>query len=110
MKGLIIKPYWADLILSGKKTWEIRGFNTNVRGEIAIIKSGTGLIYGTAVLTNSFPVTQEALIQGERNHRIQDVNTVLYKHPHAWEISSPKVYSEPVPYKHPQGAVIWVTL
>jgi len=25
MNGLIIKPKWADLILSGKKTWEIRG-------------------------------------------------------------------------------------
>jgi len=25
MNVLIIKPKWADLILSGKKTWEIRG-------------------------------------------------------------------------------------
>jgi len=46
MNGLIIKPEWADLILSGKKTWEIRGSQTHIHGTIGIIKSGSGLIYG----------------------------------------------------------------
>ncbi|OAB30221.1 hypothetical protein PMSD_20775 [Paenibacillus macquariensis subsp. defensor] len=45
MNGLIIKPKWADLILSGKKTWEIRGSQTHIHRTIGIIKSGSGLIY-----------------------------------------------------------------
>ena len=53
MKGLIIKAPWIDYILSGKKTWEIRGCNTKIRGEIALIQSGTGKIYGTVELVDS---------------------------------------------------------
>jgi len=110
MKGLIIKPKWADLILSGKKTWEIRGSNTSTRGEIALIKSGTGMIFGTAVLTNSFQVTPEAFEQGRRNHRIPDSIQITYSKPHVWEMSAPKIFDKPIPYNHPQGAVIWVNL
>lgn len=39
MQGLITKPMWADMILSGAKTWEIRGSRTHKRGTIGIIKS-----------------------------------------------------------------------
>jgi hypothetical protein len=42
MKGLIVKSPWIELILEGKKTWEIRGSNTKIRGPIALIKSGSG--------------------------------------------------------------------
>jgi hypothetical protein len=110
MKGLIIKPYWANLILNGEKTWEIRGSNTNIRGTVAIIKSGTGMIYGTVVLTNSFPVTQEAFDQGVRNHRIPETFENPYKQRYVWEMSAPKLFQHPIPYTHPQGAVIWVNL
>ena len=44
MKGLISKSPHVENILSGKKTWEIRGSNTRIRGEIALIKSGSGTI------------------------------------------------------------------
>jgi hypothetical protein len=29
---------------------------------------------------------------------------------HAWILTNPQLFAEPVPYKHPQGAVIWVNL
>lgn len=108
MNGLIIKDPWIDLILDGKKTWEIRGSNTNMRGTIALIKSGTGQIYGTALLTNSFRITDDALRQGHRNHRIPDVADITYLAPHAWVLDDPVRWDKPLPYKHPQGAVIWV--
>lgn len=38
IRGLILKSPWIDLILDGRKTWEIRGSNTLVRGHIALIK------------------------------------------------------------------------
>jgi hypothetical protein len=51
MKGLLIKSPWIDLILSGKKVWEIRGKNTQNRNTIALIKSGTKTIVGLARIT-----------------------------------------------------------
>ena len=33
MKALVIKQPWVDYILNGKKTWEIRGSNTKIRGK-----------------------------------------------------------------------------
>jgi hypothetical protein len=110
VKGLIIKDPWITRILNDEKTWEIRGSNTKMRGTISLIKSGTGMIFGTVVLTNSFPITQEAFNQGYRNHLIPKLMPNRYKQRYVWEMSSPILFKEPIPYKHPQGAVIWVNL
>jgi|SRR3989344_3657489 len=40
MKALSLKQPWAELILSGKKTIELRKWNTNFRGEFFIHASG----------------------------------------------------------------------
>lgn len=110
MKGLIIKKPWIDMILDGTKTWEIRGTNTNIRGKIALIESGTGQIKGTAILSNSFPLTIEARLNGSSKHQIPQDTDIQYKQPYVWEMSSPNRLTTPIPYKHPQGAVIWVNL
>lgn len=110
MKGLIVKKPWIDMHLDGIKPWEIRGSNTRIRGTIGLIESGSGLVMGTVVLTNSFPITADALNQGYKNHRIEDVSIITYRIPYVWEFSSPVRFEEPIPYKHPQGAVIWVNL
>jgi hypothetical protein len=34
----------------------------------------------------------------------------VYTRPHAWELRDAVLFDTPVPYRHPQGAVIWVTL
>jgi hypothetical protein len=41
MRGLIIRSSWVEMILAGKKTWEIRGRYTHVRGKIALIRAGS---------------------------------------------------------------------
>lgn len=46
MDILVVKPYFATLILRGEKTWEIRGSNTHKRGLIGIAKSGTAKYMG----------------------------------------------------------------
>ncbi|MNW46847.1 ASCH domain protein [compost metagenome] len=112
MKGLIIKPYWADLILSGQKTWEIRGQNTNHRGHTEIIYSGTGHIYGSAELVESFRIS-EAMFEASRDeHQIEPwkFDISRYKEIYAWAFENPSFHDEPIPYKHPQGVVIWVNL
>lgn len=50
-RALIVRQPWIDLILSGKKTWEMRGAKINVRGRIGLIEQGTGLIFGETKLT-----------------------------------------------------------
>jgi hypothetical protein len=43
-------------------------------------------------------------------HRIVDLSCVPYKKMYAWVLENPVRYQEPVPYRHPQGAVKWVDL
>lgn len=114
MKGLIIKKKWLDLILEGAKTWEIRGASTRVRGKIALIESGTGLIVGEAQLTDVVgPLSKKDLLSSIDRHcvpRQSIVKGIRYKNPHAWVLEGAKRFKEPKPYSHPQGAVIWVNL
>jgi|GEM_PF-850078 len=110
LKGLIIKKPWIDMILDGTKIWEIRGTSCNIRGRIALIESGTGEIKGTVILANSFPLTEEAFKSECIKHRIPQESGITYKKPYVWEMHTPTRYAKPVPYKHPQGAVIWVNL
>ena len=110
--GLIVKLPWIGLILSGAKTWEIRGSNTRIRGKIALIKSGTGLIYGTVELIGSRLLTLAEYQGGEAHHCIPDARhkPAPYERTWAWELRNPIRYSAPIPYQHPRGAVIWVCL
>lgn len=47
MKGLVIKSPYIEDILNGKKMIEVRGSNTNIRGTIILLKSGSGKALGT---------------------------------------------------------------
>jgi len=109
MDGLIIKKKWLDLILDGDKEIEIRGHNTKKRGVIALIESGTGMIKGEVELFNSTPFSEK--IQGLYSmHWLTDhqIHHLGYKNPHAWWMEFPVKYENPIPYDHPQGAVMWV--
>jgi hypothetical protein len=110
MKGLIVKDPFASLILNGVKTWEIRGRNTNIRGTIAIIKSGTRMIFGTVKLVESEPLTRALFDTSYGEHRIPFSYKLPYNSPHFWVLQEPDLWDEPVLYDHPQGAVIWVNL
>lgn len=112
MKGLIIKSPWIDLILDDKKTWEIRGSNSNIRGKISLIKSGSGMVLGTVELIESKKLDLIEYQQSEQFHCIPkaDCVDVPYKNTYAWVFKNPIWFEKPVPYKHPMGAVIWVNL
>lgn len=119
-RALIIKKHWLDLILSGKKTWEIRGNNTKIRGRIGLVESGSGLVVGECDLTSSFylrstrlnPIFHKEGFKGLtilHGINVEDWDaTVKYKNPHAWVLENAKRHKSPCPYVHPKGAVIWV--
>jgi hypothetical protein len=114
MKGLLIRQPWIDLILSGEKTWEIRGSKTKIRGTIALIQSQSGLIVGTADLVGCTPkLTPEDMNKAQKLHQIHEPfidSTMPYDNTYAWILLGAKRLPKPIPYEHPQGAVIWVNL
>lgn len=114
MKGLLIRSPWIDLILSGVKTWELRTRPTSIRGRIALIKAGSGAIWGTAVLVDCLPaLSAEQMAQTEAFHgispeRIPDVVKNGWTTP--WVLRDIEKLPSPLPYSHPSGAVTWVDL
>ena len=113
MKGLIIKPCWADLILEGRKTLEVRGNNTKIRGTIAIIKSGTKQVWGTVNLTDSVLLTEDNFELWKDKHwlKISYMELLnMYPKPYVWCLNNVKKFAKPVPYSHKKGCVIWVNI
>lgn len=112
IKGLIVKDPWIDKMLKGEKTWEIRGSNTSIRGRIALIKSGTGKIFGSIELIDSVRLSIDDFLDSTDKHciSVDDFSKMPYPKTHAWVVSNPVIFTKPIPYNHPQGAVIWVNL
>lgn len=114
MKALLIKKPWIDLILAGEKTWELRGSSTKVRGQIALVESGSGMVVGVCDLVDvAGPLTLDELKASEALHQVPSFRQgerSRYRRPHAWVLKDARRLREPVTYKHPQGAVIWVNL
>lgn len=111
MNILIIKEEFGKQILSGKKTWELRGANTKKRGKIEIAFSGTKKKFGTVELIDSIPLTKELYEANVKKHCFPGTWEELkdwYKNPHAWIIKNPTIFDKPKDYVHPTGAVIWV--
>lgn len=114
-RGLLVRDPYASQLLNGEKVWEIRGKPTQIRGPVVIIKSGTGRAYGVAklirvlgplelddlTLASELPREERALFSREG---------LPYAKTYAYVFSDPKWFEQPIPYKHPSGAVTWVRL
>lgn len=115
MKGLIVDEPWIDLILSGKKTWEMRKTACHHRGRIALIRKGSGQVVGTAEVADSLPPVDSAsdYARAEPRHCIPPERQAQafadgWRTP--WVLENVRSLPRPVSYKHPYGAVIWVNL
>jgi hypothetical protein len=111
--GLIIDQPWMDLILSGKKVWEMRSQHTKRRGPIALIQKGTKKIVGTAYLHNSKGPLEASHLELFADRHCIPVEMYLspeYKWDHAWIMNDARRLEQPIPYEHKSGAVIWVEL
>ena len=115
MNGLLIKSPWIEMILDGRKTWEIRGSGTSKRGTIALIKSGSGTVVGFADLEDvKGPFTRPEFDRYVHKHRVKPQalpgRKLPYPKTYAWVLKNARPAKEPIPYNHPMGAVIWVKL
>jgi hypothetical protein len=112
LKGRIIDEPWISLIVSGEKTWEMRWRNTQVRGRIALIRNGSKTIVGVANLVGTLPKPSRADLKASvAKHRVPESEIDEdFKWSTAWVLQRARSLQEPVPYRHPAGAVIWVNL
>lgn len=108
-KGLIIKKNWLDKIFNEGKTWEMRATKTKVRGNILLIESGSGMIVGEACLVGCSHIPIKPNNKYFDKHKVEDTE-LLKKWKYAWVLSEAIRYKVPIPYKHQQGAVIWVNI
>lgn len=114
-KALIIDTPWIDLILAGEKVWEMRSRNCSIRGRIGLIRKGSGQVVGTADLDDCLGPFSEVELNHQRDkHAITEVRMAdeiwMSKWNHAWVLKNVEALSEPVSYKHPNGAVTWVNV
>ena len=107
-RGLIIRQPWIGRILDGSKTWEMRSAPTKVRGRIALIEQGSGTIVGECCIVGC-PQPSIPIERFTAWHQVYN-RDLLKKWRHPWELEQVKRYDKPIPYKHPQGAVVWVDL
>lgn len=114
LRALLIRRPFVDWILDGKKTWELRGSATKVRGMIALVASGSGTVVGTCELRDLVgPLEMKDLRANAKRLNVpasQLTGPLYYRTTYAWVLGGAKRLAKPVPYEHPSGAVIWVRL
>ena len=115
MKALIVDEPWISAILKGDKTWEMRKKNCKIRGQIALIRKGSGQIVGTAIIIDSRPPlpTLADYAATEQHHRVPPARQKQafmdgWRTP--WVLANACPLQRPVPYRHLSGAVVWVNL
>lgn len=101
------------MILAGVKKWEIRSKFTKKIGPVALIRAGSGTVVATATLAEVIQLTTElayknVAIMGFRPLTKREAKDLEGQY--AWVLKDVVKFKNPVPYKHPSGAVTWVTL
>ena len=114
MKALVVDEPWIGMILDGAKTWEMWSKVTRQRGPIALIRKGSGQVVGIATLTDcAAPITAESYAAAEDRHRIPPARqpwAIANGYVVPWVLEDASALMQPVPYRHPSGAVTWVVL
>ena len=114
LKALLIRSPWIDMILDGRKTWELRGSRTTVRGTIALAQAGSKHLVGTARLSDVVgPLPPSKLRRATKLHGLSAADLrrpSRYAKTYAWVLTAVRRLQPPIRYQHPSGAVIWVNV
>lgn len=113
LSAIPIRTPWIDMILEGSKTWEIRTKNTKKIGKVALIRSGSGTVVGTAILAEVIKLSSDLAYNNARKIGVEGLSRndlYGYSGMFAWVLKDVVRFKTPVSYKHPSGAVTWVSL
>ena len=101
MLALYVVDPWPSFYAKGMKTWEIRSYSTDYRGDVLIINSHTNKVVCKMTLKDCVPLTKELWEMHFDKHRtscsFEDLpylqkNGIAY----AWVLSNPEAYKKPV--------------
>ena len=127
---LLVQKPWAKLLAQGHKTWELRSTKTSAIGKkIAIGQTVQCLALGEVTVTDCILVAvrdasgklvppegcEDDWLASEKNlklHCVKDPVKQLpdkWKKVYAWVMSSAHEYEVPIPYKHANGCVTWIS-
>jgi hypothetical protein len=98
---------WVNLILSGKKTWEIRTRNTNIRERIALGNTKTKCSVGYATLVDSVEMTIAEILKYNDKHQANDFLTQYAKNREtlfAWILKHVEIEITPKRYTFSTGS------
>jgi hypothetical protein len=118
MKALSIRQPWADLILSGQKTLELRSWSVSHRGPLAIHASQTvdeaacrefgidprqvsaGVLLGVVELDDIQELDQSSFEVLHPQHK----SSAAFQAPlFGWQVKDPQVFAEPIPWRGRMG-------
>jgi hypothetical protein len=110
--ALFVREPFAERIISGRKTWEIRTRPTHRRGRIAIM-SQRGLLGTVEIYDVAGPLTATDLVRHVGKHRAPlrllhayAAGRALY----AWVLREPARLDPPLVLRRGRGPVVWFRL
>ncbi|SIO66966.1 hypothetical protein SAMN05443247_11581 [Bradyrhizobium erythrophlei] len=114
VQGLVIADRSIGYILDGSKTWEMRSGSTQVRGAIALIHEGKGVVSGVATLANvGWALTPSEMLETRHLHKIPTEmirSGEVAKWNTPWILTDVRRLATPVLCDHSSGAITWVNL
>jgi hypothetical protein len=110
--ALIVRAPWADLLVTGKKRWELRTRQSHKRELIGIIEAGKKAIIGVVQIVDSLgPLSNDELRRSEHMHMIPAAMLDAFqRHRTAWVMARAHQFEVPIPCVVPNGAQLFVTL
>lgn len=101
MLGLFITESWSSFYSKGMKTWEIRNYPTDYRGDIALIESHSNIIVCKMQLNDCIPLSKERWEMNYEKHRTTcSYENLPYRKngspAYAWILSDPVVFDEEI--------------
>ena len=111
-KILTIKPEFLSQMLVGDKNWEIRKSNSHHRGPVIFAASGTGKVWGVAMMENAIWKSSQDLQTQDafQCHQLSSQQLEEYGGAlgaYAWVFRNPRVFQDAVTFKPKRGAIVW---
>lgn len=92
----------------------MRSTATKQRGRVALIRKGSGLVFGTVeIIGCTEKLSRTQMLEEQQRHRINasDITCgTVDNWNRGWMLQGARALATPISYNHPSGAVIWVTL
>lgn len=103
--ALSIHQRWLDIIISGRKTLEIRGGKCSMREQIGLTQSQAARIVGYVQIVDRVELSASEFQAAEAHHGIppskQNEVANNYKHIYAWHVARRRRYGTHVHFKVP---------